>query len=145
MRLAFAMLADAASVADGKLYVHGGGWNQLTVDRLPTVHPSLAVVFVLEMTASDNDEALPLSVELGCESGPLATMQGTLQPALGDGTAPLGPFMLAQAVTLTQVPLPVVGDYQVRVVCAGTELGAVQLSVALATGTAPPDGHTTLD
>jgi hypothetical protein len=132
VRLAFAMLADAASVAEGKLYVHGGCWNQLTVEALPAVHPSLAFVFVLEMATGESAGVVPLSVELVGDGGPVATMQGSVRPAPGDAGSPLTSALLAHAVTLTQVPLAAAGLYRVRITSAGRELGSVDLSVVLA-------------
>jgi hypothetical protein len=48
-----AMLADAAAVADGKLYVHGGGWDVIYTPAVPATHPMLALVFVVEFERSE--------------------------------------------------------------------------------------------
>jgi len=49
------MLADAARVAEGKLYVFGGQWDRIFTSSFPTTHASLAVVLVIEVPY---DEAL---------------------------------------------------------------------------------------
>jgi hypothetical protein len=136
MRLAFAMLADAATVAEGKIYVHGGGWNRLTVDAVPAVQPSFAFVFVLELGVDESHDPLPLTLELVGETGPVATVRGAMQPTCGDGPSPHEPYLLAHAVTLTQVPLPHAGRYRLRMVCHDDrELGSVDLDVV---ATRPP-------
>ncbi len=40
------MLCDAAAVADGKLYVHGGGWTHLWAPDTPT-NMALAVLIAV--------------------------------------------------------------------------------------------------
>lgn len=49
------MLADAATVLGGKIYVFGGQWDRMFANSFPTTHPSLAVVLVIEV---DYNEAL---------------------------------------------------------------------------------------
>ena len=44
MRIDTFLLADAATSAEGKLYIHGGGISRINVESLPMVLPSLAVL-----------------------------------------------------------------------------------------------------
>ncbi len=44
--LTTAMLADAAQVQGGKLFVLGGGFDTISAQSLPVVHRSLAVALV---------------------------------------------------------------------------------------------------
>lgn len=44
MRLDAVMLADHASVAEGKLYIHGGGITRFQVPSLPFAIPTLSVI-----------------------------------------------------------------------------------------------------
>jgi hypothetical protein len=64
MKLTTAMLADAARVETGKLYIHGGGWNAIHVQTLPTKHPTLAFVMVLRVEYDEALQDLPVTVEL---------------------------------------------------------------------------------
>jgi hypothetical protein len=52
-----ALLCDSAVVADGKLYIHGAGWNMLAATQLPFVQPrvSLAVVITVPYTETNRD------------------------------------------------------------------------------------------
>ena len=59
-----AMLADAVQAVRGKLFVLGGGWDTLWVQRFPARHPSLAIGLRLRIPVSWPEETLELSVEL---------------------------------------------------------------------------------
>ena len=48
------MLADAAiSANDQKLYIHGGGWDRIFAPTVPTTHPTMAVVLIIEVDYSE--------------------------------------------------------------------------------------------
>src|SRR5436305_1159904 len=66
MRVTSAMLADNALVADGKLYIHGGAWDRLTVSQVPVI-ANMALVMVVSIAAEDEallDEANAFTLEL---------------------------------------------------------------------------------
>lgn len=58
------MLADAAQALDGKLYIHGGGWDTISAASFPTVHPSLALALLFRVEYSEAPGQLPLEVRL---------------------------------------------------------------------------------
>lgn len=53
MRFDFAMLADAAQVVEGKLYIHGGALTRITAGALPWTQP-IAMGMRLEPDADDD-------------------------------------------------------------------------------------------
>ncbi len=59
-----ALLADAVQAVRGKLFILGGGWDTLWVQRFPARHPSLAIGLRLRVPVSWASERLKLSVEL---------------------------------------------------------------------------------
>ena len=59
-----ALLADAVQAVRGKLFILGGGWDTLWVQRFPARHPSLAIGLRLRVPVSWAKESLKLSVEL---------------------------------------------------------------------------------
>lgn len=59
-----ALLADAVQAVRGKLFILGGGWDTLWVQRFPARHPSLAIGLRLRVPVSWASESLKLSVEL---------------------------------------------------------------------------------
>ncbi len=69
MRLTAAMLADAAQVTAGKLYVLGGAFDTITARTFPVVYRSLAVVLVAEVGPADRNRDLELEIALFDEDG----------------------------------------------------------------------------
>ena len=59
-----ALLADAVQAVRGKLFILGGGWDTLWVQRFPARHPSLAIGLRLRVPVSWASDSLKLSVEL---------------------------------------------------------------------------------
>ena len=59
-----ALLADAVQAVRGKLFILGGGWDTLWVQRFPARHPSLAIGLRLRVPVSWASPSLKLSVEL---------------------------------------------------------------------------------
>ena len=58
-----ALLADAVQAVRGKLFILGGGWDTLWVQRFPARHPSLAIGLRLRVPVSWASNSLQLSVE----------------------------------------------------------------------------------
>jgi hypothetical protein len=69
MRLTAAMLADAAQVSGGKLFVLGGGFDMIGSRTFPLVHRGLSVVLVAEIGPSDRNRDLELCIALLDEDG----------------------------------------------------------------------------
>ncbi len=56
----YMVLADAATAADGKLYIHGGGWNRINVASFPVVYSfALGIQFRIPWT----DTNVPCTIE----------------------------------------------------------------------------------
>lgn len=53
VRVTTSLLADAAIVAEGKLYIHGGGWDTISGASLPVAYPSFALVLVINLKATE--------------------------------------------------------------------------------------------
>ncbi|MEN8040581.1 MAG: hypothetical protein ABFR95_03670 [Actinomycetota bacterium] len=69
MKLTSAMLADAAQVQSGKLFVLGGGFDTISVRELPAVHRNLSLVMVAEVGPEDRQRDLELHISLVDEDG----------------------------------------------------------------------------
>ena len=69
MRLTSAMLADAAQVQSGKLFVLGGGFDTISVRSLPAVHRSLTLAMVAEVGPDERQRDLELKIKLVDEDG----------------------------------------------------------------------------
>lgn len=69
MKLTSAMLADAAQVQSGKLFVLGGGFDTISVKSLPATHRSLSLAMVAEVGPEDRQRDLELHISLMDEDG----------------------------------------------------------------------------
>jgi hypothetical protein len=78
MQVTTAMLADAATVADGKLYIHGGGWNSIIATQIPANHPALALVLSFRLEWHEANEDIALVIELVNEDGKPAGLRGDM-------------------------------------------------------------------
>lgn len=63
------MLADAAQVTSGKLYVLGGAFDTITARSFPVVYRSIAVVLVAEVGPADRNRDLSIRISLVDEDG----------------------------------------------------------------------------
>lgn len=59
-----ALLADSVQAVRGKLFVLGGGWDTLWVQRFPARHPSLAIGLRLRVPVSWAGDRIKLAVDL---------------------------------------------------------------------------------
>lgn len=69
MRLTTAMLADAAQVQGGKLFVLGGGFDTISARKLPVIHRSLTVALVAEIEPDERHRDLEIALRLIDEDG----------------------------------------------------------------------------
>jgi hypothetical protein len=69
MKLTSAMLADAAQVQGGKLFVLGGGFDTISVRSLPAVHRTLTLAMVAEVEPDERQRDLELLITLIDEDG----------------------------------------------------------------------------
>jgi hypothetical protein len=69
MRFPTAMLADAAQVQGGKLFVLGGGFDTISARTLPVRHPNLTVALVAEVDPDERHRDLEIMITLIDEDG----------------------------------------------------------------------------
>jgi hypothetical protein len=53
VRVTTSLLADAATICDGKFYIHGGGWNSISSASLPVTYPSFALALVINLKITE--------------------------------------------------------------------------------------------
>lgn len=60
-----AILCDSATSADGKLYIHGGGWNTMNTPTTPFVQPrtSIGLILGVPFTATNQKHELEITLE----------------------------------------------------------------------------------
>jgi hypothetical protein len=64
LQIDYVILADAAVVAEGKHYIHGGGWDTLHAPTLPVIHPSLAIAFRVRVPWQEAAKAHSLELDV---------------------------------------------------------------------------------
>jgi hypothetical protein len=70
MQVDYLILADSVAVAEGKHYIHGGGWDTLYTFSFPARHPILGVAARLRVPVDEQGEQLALEVDIqGGEEG----------------------------------------------------------------------------
>ncbi len=80
VQIKWILLADHADVINGKLYIHGGGWENLTVNQpFPATHPcSVVVAFAVPWTATNRPHKI--TIEVADEDGqPLLKVDGDIE------------------------------------------------------------------
>jgi len=130
MDLDFALLADAADVSMGKLYVMGGAFDTIHVQQLPATHPVLAVVVRLLLGPTDVDRQHKMEVLLlNADGKHVASANGELTVP----KAPNSPAGWKQAVILPlrfmNVPFKEAGHYSIEILINGELAKAIPLRV----------------
>ena len=137
MRFTTSLLADAATLANGKLYVLGGAWDGITATIFPMVQPSIAVVLVIEF---DPDEVNPAEFNLhdfeirlvdeeDIPVGPATTGRFELRDSFD--AVPGVPIRQPIAITFASVQFQRAGKYRFAVLVNGTEVHSLSFSVRL--------------
>jgi hypothetical protein len=131
MNVTAAMLADAAVVQGGKLYIHGGGWDSIRVEALPAMQPTMAIAWIFRIEYSEALEEISVVVELLDEDdtaiGP--RLEATLTAGHPPGSRAGAPIFVPLQWTLTQVELPAAGGYRFRIWVGDRELASVPFRV----------------
>ena len=130
MDLDFALLADAADVSLGKLYLIGGAFDTIHVPAFPATHPILAVVLRMLLGPNDVDRKHNLQILLlDADAKHIASAQGELTVPKSPGS----PAGWKQAVILPlrffNVPFKESGHYSVEILINGTMTKAIPLRV----------------
>ena len=134
----FAFLADAADARPGqKFHVIGGGVDRLAGQTFPLVHPHLALVIGLRITAPELNREHEVKFVLLDRAGREVTSGSANLMAQGesDGRDSLVTF----AVDLWNLSFTLPGDYSFRVMVDGSERKRLPLVVSmLGAAMAPP-------
>jgi len=134
MRVTTSLLADAATVCDGKLYIHGAGWDTINSSVVPMVHPSIAVVFVLEVDPVDEDHR---SIEIRLvddADAMLVGVKGHVGVSEPSKVVPGTTTNLPVALTFPTVSFPHAGTYRFVLLINDAEIHSLKLSVVAVSG-----------
>ena len=131
MKLTSAMLADAAQVQSGKLFVLGGGFDTISVRKLPATHRSLSLAMVAEVGPDERQQDLELIVQLvdedGAEIG--VTAKGKLRVGAPPNLPPGSPSIVPIVSPFHNVTFPEAKGYAFVISMNGSELSRVKFRV----------------
>ena len=134
MRTTTAMLADAASVESGKIFVHGGGWDTIYAAAIPTTHPTMALVLIFQINYDEALSDIPIVIELLDEDDkPLELrVEGKISaghpPRLQRGAPTFHPL----ALTFNMLTFDNEGSYRFKVTSGDDLLASIPLRVRAA-------------
>jgi hypothetical protein len=130
MNVTAALIADAARVESGKLYVHGGAWDVIYSDpssSFPVTHPTMALALNLRVEYNEALTDIPLIVELLDEDdnslGP--RIEGVIHVGHAPRTVPGTPAFVPQAITFNMLQFDRFGGYRFRISSVSEELASV--------------------
>ncbi len=135
MKLQSAMLADAARVAENKLYVFGGQWDRVYTHAFPAAHAGLTVVLVIEVSYAEALTDHHLRVALMRDGEPAgAEARGLINVGHAPGTTPGAPSYVPIALPFEQLVFNQAGRYEWVITLNDEPVGAIPLEVTLAPG-----------
>jgi hypothetical protein len=136
-------LADSVAVAEGKLYIQGGGWNRIMVGSLPARHDRIGIGLLLRATGGlHGSHRFELRVldpddrELTLGSDGAARRPGgevTIHGSPGDDE-----IVLPLAINLDGMVLERAGRYRLVVAVDGRDRLTLAFTVQLRSGTEAP-------
>ena len=135
MELDHVVLADfALPRPDGKLDIHGVGWDTIAAPAVPVTHArmDLAVRFLLAAPELESDHKVLVTLTTA-DGSELTRMEANVAPP-PDAQPPQLPLDRKVAIGLVlsfnMVTFPEYGTYQIAVFWDGNELRAIRLFVA---------------
>jgi hypothetical protein len=126
-----AIFADAATAAEGKVYIHGGGVTRINAPVLPWIQPQLALAVRLVTEPDDIKDEHIITLRLVDPQGapvlPDAAVRVPPQPPPPKVEGE--PTYLLLAVGIGPIPFTHQGIYRVAIIVDGDELRSLPLAV----------------
>lgn len=130
VKVTTSLLADAATVAEGKLYIHGAGWDTINSPAVPMTHPGIALVLMFELDPSERDPH-DVQITLVDDDGIPLAAKATGRIGIQDASkvVPGMPIRIPVALTFPVVTFPRAGKYRFVVAVNGSETHSVELFI----------------
>jgi hypothetical protein len=142
-----ALLADSVVVAEGKLYVQGGGWMALLTPSLPVRHPRIGLGLIMRVPYQHADNMpkrfalkledadgnlVPLADAPPPPSGPggkVTTIEGSFTVGRPAGVEPGSEQLVPLAANIDGLVFEKAGSYVFRFLVDGNEIKALHFRV----------------
>ncbi len=144
MEVEFAFLADAAEAPLGsKLYVLGGGIDELGARSFPATHPHMVFVLKLKLHPAECNRTHALEIEFWDPDGRRLepTIRGQFSASRNDAY-PTRPRFVQLLFNLIGLQLPAPGDYDFHIVVNSQHLKTVPLYVQQVNDVSAPPSAT---
>lgn len=125
------MIADAAQVAGGKLFVLGGAFDVIAARAIPTTHRNWAIALVAEVGPGERHRDIVIDISLVDEDEEPVGLDFQAQIRVG-APAVLRPgdvSIVPMAIPLPDVTFPAAKGYAFRVARDGEELARIRFRV----------------
>jgi hypothetical protein len=122
----YALLADHADIASGKLYVNGGGWDRYALPQVPGP-VRLAVATGIRIGWEETNKPIPVVMVVEDDDGQQLMRIDALVNVGRPAQLPAGSSQLAQVAANAHFQAPRYGGYRVRI-SAGDEAGNVPVA-----------------
>jgi hypothetical protein len=114
MRLEWLILTDAAQIADGKLFLIGGGWDTIRVNALPH-RQKMAIALAIEVEWVETNERHALQLEIATQDGNvLVNLNGAFEMGRPPGIS-AGQSQRVQLVVDAEMEFQELGMYVITV------------------------------
>src|SRR3990172_2955485 len=129
MQVEWLILADAAQVVGGKLYLMGGGWDVLTVNSEFPRQQHCAIAAAFKVPWNETNQRHNVEIEIAHEDGrTLGKIQGQIEVGRPPGI-PLGSDQRAQLAAELNLKFETAGTYVIIPRIEGQEGSRVQFRV----------------
>ena len=134
MDVEWLILADAAQVTGDKLYLLGGGWDRLVVNRpLPANH-QMAIAAAFSVDWNETNQKHQFEIEFADADGsPIGKVSGQFEVGRAPGITP-GQNQRAQVAVELALPIKEFGTYVVVARLNGEERGRYPFTVVAGRG-----------
>ncbi|HEX8918307.1 MAG TPA: hypothetical protein VF898_07380 [Chloroflexota bacterium] len=143
MKVDYLLLADAVAAADGKHYIHGGGWDTLYVPSFPFTHPQLSIAARLRVPAADTNVPHTIGLDVVGEDG-TTILANPVQAAMTVGRPPNIPpaqdQVIPLALNIVALSFSRPGTYSLIFMIDGEQVDAAQFHVLRAPAQAQAQG-----
>jgi Family of unknown function (DUF6941) len=133
MRVDYLILADSVAVAEGKHYIHGGGWDTLFAPSFPAFHPVLGVAARLRVLAEETGQQLAVEVDVqGGEEGSSILpepLRGIVSAERQPHLPPDSDLLLHLALSFTNLQFESPGSYNIVLRIDGQPLAESRFNV----------------
>jgi hypothetical protein len=131
MEVDFALLADAAEVSNGKLYVIGGAIDTVWSAALPVVHPRLSFIMRLLISPAEVGRKHTLEVHIMDEDGRrIATVGGGLETARNANLPPGWKHGFLSVLNFANLQFEKFGNYNFEIVINNSSLKSIPFRIA---------------